>query len=207
MKHLFFSVVLLGILCSCRTPEEPLYTCRFHAEKDAYMPNGWRFSEDGFFSKPEFFQLKQNGDKYDDSANLFTVKTGETPAMNYYCGYYDIKDDSIVDVVADANGTGSFSLGVVFCDADQNYIGERHQGFNLLPVKSDKDFKNYRFRLFFLANENSKARFVRLMYIVDPSSTLTLKNISLNISPYEIEHEDSTYLKFKKQEKEEGYRK
>ena len=208
MKHLFFSVVLLGLLCSCaHTPEPPLYASRFHAEKDAFMPNGWRFSEDGFYSKPESFQLESYGDKYDQSANLFTVKTGEHPALNYYCGYYDINDDSIVDVVANANGKGSFSLGVLFCDADQNPIGERHQGFNLIPVDDEKTFKNYHFRLFFLASENKKARYVRLMYIVNPSTTLTLHDISLNITPYEVDHNDSTYIKFKEKEKMAGYRK
>ena len=77
-------VILLGLLCSCaHTTKAPLYVSRFHAEKDAFMPNGWRFSEDGFYSKPESFQLESLGDKYDKSANLFTVKTGEHPALNY----------------------------------------------------------------------------------------------------------------------------
>ena len=208
MKHLFFAVVLLGFLCSCahNAEPQPLYTSRFYAEKDALMPNGWRLREDGFFSKPLSFRLNPNlgldesSSQYDERANLFTVKTGVSPTLYYYCGYYDIEDDSIVDVVANAAGKGSFSLGVEFFDADRNFVGERHQGFNLLPVSGDKPFKNYRFRLYFLANENSKARYVRLMFITDPSAELTLRDISLDITPYEVDQMDSTYIKFKEQE-------
>lgn len=207
MKHLLFSVVLLALLCSCAHNSEPLYMSRFHTEKDAFMPNGWRFRENGFYSEPVFFEVKPFGSKYDQCANLFSVKAGDYPVLGYYCGYYDINDHSIIDVVADAAGKGTFSLGVDFCDADRNLIGERHQGFNLIPVDDDKTFKNYRFRLFFLANENSKARYVRLIFTADPSTTLTLRNISLNITPYEIDQNDSTYLKFKEKEAKAGYRK
>lgn len=208
MKHLFFAAVLLGLLCSCASkPEPPLYQCRFHTEKDAFMPNGWRFREDGFFSKPAFFETKSFADKYDERANLFSVKTAEHPAQSYYCGYYEINDDSIVDVVASAAGKGSFSLGVDFFDADRNPVGERHQGFNLIPVNDDKSFKDYRFRLYFLANENAKARYVRLLFNVDPNSALTLRDISLDITPYTVDKNDSTYIKFKEKEAKEGYRK
>ena len=200
MRHLFLAAFLLCLFCSCsHLPEPPLYTSRFHAEKDAYMPNGWRCREDGFFSKPEYFELNPAGDKHDPSANTFTMRTDERPALCYYCGYYDINDDSIVDVVADVEGKGSFSLGVDFCDAEKNLIGERHQGFNL-PSVQDGSFKQYSFRLFFLANENSKARYVRLMFIVDPASEVTFRGISLNITPYEVSQDDATYLKFKKNE-------
>lgn len=205
MKHLFLSVLLLGLLCSCaHKPEPPLYMSRFHAEKDAFLPNGWRFREDGFYSKPDFFEMTPSGTKYDKFANLFTVKTGDNPVLGYYCGYYEINDDSIIDVVAEAVGKGSFSLGVDFYDADCNPTGERHQGFNLID---DTDFKEYRFRLFFLANENSKARYARLVFIADPSTKLTLRSLSLNLTPYEIDLNDSTYLKFKEQEVKNGYRK
>ncbi|MBR4254247.1 MAG: hypothetical protein IKQ16_04080 [Lentisphaeria bacterium] len=197
MKHLFLVSMLFCLLCSCsHLPDPPLYTSRFHAEKDAFMPNGWRNREDGFFSKPEYFELNAAGDKHDPSANLFTMRTNDRPALCYYCGYYDVNDDSILDIVADAKGRGSFSLGVDFCDAEQNLIGERHQGFNLNEF--DESFKNYSFRLFFLANENCKARYVRLMFIVDPDSEVTFRGISLNITPYEINQDDATYLKFKK---------
>ena len=208
MKYFFFSVILLGFFCSCaHTPEpQPLYQSRFYTEKDAPMPNGWRLHEDGFYSKPLFFEvtpylgLDESDDNYDERANLFTVRTGEQPTMYYYCGYYAVEDDSIVDVVADAAGKGSFSLGVEFYDADKNLIGERHQGFNLLPVSGNEPFKNYRFRLYFLANENSKARYVRLMFITDPFAELTLRNISLDITPYEISRVDRTYIRFKEKE-------
>ena len=214
MKYLFLSVILLGFLCSCaHTPEhQPLYTSRFYTEKDALMPNGWRLREDGFFTKPLSFEatpylnLDESRDRYDERANLFSVNTGVQPTMYCYCGYYEVEDDSIIDVVADAAGKGSFSLGVEFFDADRNLIGERHQGFNILPVSGDKPFKNYRFRLYFLANENSKARYVRLMFITDPSSTLTLRNISLDITPYEIDRMDSTYIKFKEKEAKQNPR-
>lgn len=215
MKFLLLSVVLFGFLCSCaHTPEsQPLYLSRFYTEKDALMPNGWRLHEDGFYSKPLFFEvtpylgLDESDEQYDERANLFTVKAGEQPTMYYYCGYYEVEDDSIIDVVADAAGKGTFSLGVEFFDADRILIGERHQGFNILPVSGDEPFKNYRFRLYFLANENSKARFVRLMFITDSGSTLTLRNISLDVTPYEISQADSTYVKFKEKEAKQKRRK
>ena len=171
------------------------------------MPNGWRFFEDGFFSKPDFFEINRFADKHDEKANLFTVKTGEHRALCYYCGCFDIDDDSIVDVVSNASGKGSFTLGVEFLDADKNLIGERHQGFNLIPVDDDKTFKCYRFRLYFLANENSGARYVRLAFNIDPATALTLRDISLDITPYEIDKNDATYLKFKELEAKAGYRK
>ena len=82
----------------------------------------------------------------------------------------------------------------------QGPFDKRRQGFNLLPVTGDKPFKNYRYRLYFLANENGKARYVRLMFITDPFSTLTLRDISLDITAYEINRMDSTYVKFKEKE-------
>lgn len=206
MKHLFFAVVLLGLLCSCAHTPEPLFACRFHTEKDAFMPNGWRFREDEHFAKPLSFLASPFADKKDEKANLFTVKTGEQPALNYYSGCYEIEDDSIIEVVADAAGQGSFSLGVELLDQDKNPIRERYQGFELIPVNDDKTFKSYCYRLYFLANENAKARYARLMYIVDPSTTLTLRDISLDVTPYEINRMDSTYIKFKEKEKKEGYR-
>jgi hypothetical protein len=215
MKYFFLSVILLGFLCSCaHDPEpQPLYTSRFYTEKDSYIPNGWRFREDGFFARPSSFDIKpyqgldENSDKYDERANLFTVNTLEKPALYFYSGFYEVEDDSIIDVVANAAGKGSFSLGVEFFGADRDFIGERHQGFNLLPVTGDKPFKNYRYRLYFLANENGKARFVRLMFITDPASSLTLRDISLNITPYEINRMDSTYIKFKEQEAKQNRKK
>ena len=215
MKYFLLSVILLGFLCSCaHDPEpKPLYTSRFYMEKDAVAPNGWRFREDGFFARPLTFEVKpylgldESSDEYDERANLFTIKTGEKPAIYYYTGFYPVEDDSIIDVVADAAGKGSFSLGVEFFDAERNIIGERHQGFNLMPVSGDKPFKNYRYRLYFLANENGKARYVRLMFITDPSTTLTLRDISLNITPYEIDRMDSTYLKFKEKEAKQNRKK
>ncbi len=208
MKYFLLSVLLLGFLCSCaHKPEpQPLYVSRFYTEKDALMPNGWRLHEDGFFAKPESFDvspylgLDESHEQYDERANLFTVRTGSRPTMYYYCGYYPVEDDSIIDVVADAAGKGSFNLGVEFFDADQELLGERHQGFNILPVTGDKPFKTYRFRLYFLANENKKARYVRLMFTIDSSSELTLRNISLNVTPYEIDRMDSSYVKFKEKE-------
>lgn len=197
MKHLFFSVILLALLCSCAHNSEPLYMSRFHAEKDAFMPNGWRFREDGLYAKPAYFETKAFANKYDEFANLFFVKADGSPVLAYYCGYYDINDDSVIDVVADATGKGSFSLGVELCDSERKLIGERHQGFNLMTVENDNDFKTYRYRLFFMANENGKARYVRLMFIADPSTSLTLRNISLDITPYEVDQNDSTYIKFK----------
>ena len=208
MKHLFLAVVLLGFLCSCaHNPEPPLYTSRFHTEKDAFVPNGWQNREDGFFSAPKSFEVKPFTDKYDERANTFTVTTGDSPAIYFYCGYYDVNDDSIIDVVADAAGKGSFSLGVEFYDADRVLIGERHQGFNIIPVSDDKTFKNYRYRMYFLANENGKARYVRFMFIVDPSTTLVLRGISLDITPYTVDLHDSTYIKFREKEEKAGYRK
>ena len=215
MKYFLLSVILLGFLCSCaHDPEpKPLYTSRFYTEKDAVAPNGWRFREDGFFARPLTFEVKpylgldESSDEYDERANLFTIKTGEKPAIYYYTGFYPVEDDSIIDVVADAAGKGSFSLGVEFFDADRNIIGERHQGFNLMPVSGDKPFKNYRYRMYFLANENGKARSVRLMFITDPFSTLTLRDISLDINPYEINRMDSTYIKFKEKEEKQNRKK
>ncbi len=215
MKYFLLSVILLGFLCSCaHDPEpKPLYTSRFYTEKDAVAPNGWRFREDGFFTRPLTFEVKpyldldESSDEYDERANLFTIKTGEKPAIYYYTGFYPVEDDSIIDVVADAAGKGSFSLGVEFFDADRNIIGERHQGFNLMPVSGDKPFKNYRYRMYFLANENGKARSVRLMFITDPFSTLTLRDISLDINPYEINRMDSTYIKFKEKEEKQNRKK
>ena len=215
MKYLFLSVILLGFFCSCaHDPEpKPLYTSRFYTEKDAFVPNGWRFREDGFYSRPYSFEVKpyldldESSDKYDERANLFTINTLEKPALYFYTGFYEVEDDSIIDVVADAAGKGSFSLGVEFFDADRFFIGERHQGFNLLPVSGDKPFKNYRYRLYFLANENGKARYVRLMFIADPSTTLILRNISLNITPYKVDRMDSNYIKFKEQEAKQNRKK
>ena len=208
MKHLFFSVILLALLCSCaHKPEPPLYMSRFHTEKDAFMPNGWRFREDGLFAKPDFFEVKPFENKYDKFANTFSVKTSENPALCYYCGYYDINDDSIIDIVAEAAGKGSFSLGMDLCDENRNQIGERHQGFNIVSDEDDTVFKTYRYRLFFLANENGKARYLRLVYTVDPFSSLTFRSISLNITPYEIDQNDSTYIKFNEKQAEKSGRK
>lgn len=215
MKYLFLFAILLGFLCSCaHDPEpKPLYTSRFYTEKDALVPNGWRFREDGFFARPYSFEVKpyqgldESSDKYDERANLFTIRTVENPALYFYCGFYEVEDDSIIDVVANAAGKGSFSLGVEFFDADRNFIGERHQGFNILPVSGDRPFKNYRYRLYFLANENGKARYVRLMFITDPASTLTLRDISLDVTPYEINRMDSTYIRFKEQEEKQNRKK
>ena len=80
----------LGLLCSCaHDPEQkPLYLSRFYTEKDAFMPNGWLFREDGFYVKPALFKVSPNleldeDDKnYDERANLFTVRAGmELPTM------------------------------------------------------------------------------------------------------------------------------
>lgn len=208
MKHLFLAVVLLAFLSSCaHEPEpKPLYESRFYTEKDAFMPNGWLIREDGFYGKPKYFEvipnreLDEDDKNYDERANLFVVQTAASPAMYYYCGYYEVEDDTIIDVIANAAGKGSFSIGVEFYDADRNLIGDRHQGFNLLPVSGNEPYKNYRFRLYFLANENRKARFARLMFSVDPETRLTLRDISLNVTPYEIDRMDSTYIKFKEKE-------
>lgn len=208
MKHLFLAVVLLAFLASCaHNPEpKPLYQSRFYTEKDAFMPNGWLTREDGFYGKPRYFEVMPNREldeddkNYDERANLFVVQTGVSPSLYYYCGYYEVEDDSIIDVIANASGKGSFSIGVEFYDADRNLIGDRHQGFNLLPVSGNEPYKNYRFRLYFLANENRKARFARLMFSVDPETQLTLRDISLNIAPYEVNRMDSTYIKFREKE-------
>ena len=214
MKHLLLAVMFigLGLLCSCAhdTEPKPLYASRFYTEKDAFMPNGWRCREDGFYTKPVSFKVTPNreldeDDKdYDERANLFTVRTAaDTPTLYYYCGFYEVEDDSIIDVVADAAGKGVFSLGLEFYDADQNLVGERHQGFNLHPVNGEKPFKNYRYRLYFLTNENRRARYVRLMFIADPNTELTLRDISLTIVPYDVNRMDSTYIKFKEKEAEQ----
>jgi len=207
MKHLFFAVVLLGLLSSCSTHEhKPLYTSRFYTEKDAFVPNGWFNREDGFYSKPLSFEVMPNRElaeddsRYDERANLLTVRTGNSPSLYFYCGFYEVEDDSIIDVVADAAGKGSFSLGVEFYDADKNLIGDRHQGFNLIRGSGDKPFKKYSFRLYFLANENRKARFARLMFVADPETALTLRNISIDVNPYEVNRMDSTYIKFQEKE-------
>ena len=199
----------LGLLCSCAhdTEPKPLYASRFYTEKDAFMPNGWRCREDGFFSKPKAFQVTPNREldeddrNYDERANLFTVRTAaDTPSLYYYCGYYEVEDDSIIDVVADAAGKGTFSLGVELYDADQNLIGDRHQGFKLRPLSGENPYTNYRYRIYFLANENRRARYVRLMFIADPDTELTLRDISLAITPYDVNRMDSTYIKFKEKE-------
>lgn len=208
MKHLFLAVVLLAFLSSCaHNPEpRPLYESRFYTEKDAFMPNGWLTREDGFYGKPRYFEVMPNREldeddkNYDERANLFLVQTADVPSLYYYCGYYEVEDDSIIDVIANAAGKGAFSIGVEFYDADRNLIGDRHQGFNLLPVSGNEPYKKYRFRLYFLANENRKARFVRLAFSVDPETQLTLRDISLNIAPYEVNRMDSTYIKFKEKE-------
>lgn len=209
MRHLCFAVLLLGLLCSCAHEPEmrPLYASRFYTEKDAVLPNGWHFREDDTFARPKAFSIQPNNEldeddrNYDERANLFTVQavTGD-PAMFYYCGYYEIEDDSIIDVEASAAGKGSFSVGVELFDADKEIVGARHQGFDILPVSGDQPFKNYRYRLYFLANENRKARYARLVFIVDQDSTLTLRDISLNIAPYDVNRLDSTYIKFKEKE-------
>jgi len=211
MKHFLLAVmfVCIGILCSCAhdTEPKPVYASRFYTEKDAFMPNGWRCREDGFFTKPLSFnvapnrELDEDDENYDERANLFYVKTNpDSPSLYYYCGFYEVEDDSIIDIVADAAGKGTFSLGVELYDADQNLIGERHQGFTLRPINGDKPFKNYRFRFYFLANENRRARFVRLMFIADKAAELTLRDISLTITPYDINRMDSTYIRFKDKE-------
>ena len=214
MKHLFFAVVLLGILCSCAHPEpKPLYTSRFYTEKDAFVPNGWFCREDGFYTKPKYFEVKPNrtldedDSRYDERANLFTVRTDLFPALYYYCGFYEVEDDAIIDVVADAAGKGSFSLGVEFYDADRNFIGDRHQGFDLIQGNGNDPFKKYSFHLYFLANENRKARFVRLMFIADSETTLTLRDILLDVNQYDVDRRDSTYIKFREKEEKQNRKK
>lgn len=211
MKHLFLAVMLLGLLCSCAHKEPvPLYQSRFQSEKDAYWPNGWLFREDGFYKMPGNFDMKPYRDfglsdaKYDENANVFTIRTEADPTLHYYCGYFDVEDDSIIDIKANAFGKGSFSLGVEFYDADRNYVGERHQRFTLATGSGNSLFKNYRYRLYFLASENRRARFVRLVFITDPHTELTLRDISLNVTPYEIDRMDSTYIKFKEKEAKQG---
>ena len=38
------------------------------------------------------------------------------------------------------------------------------------------------------------------MFIADPDTELTLRDISLDITPYDIDRMDSTYIKFKEKE-------
>ena len=95
MKHLFFAVVLLGLLCSCShgSQTRPLYASRFYTEKDALLPNGWQSLEDDFYARPKMFSVKPNrgldddDKRYDERANLFTVQAGSKPTQFYYCGY------------------------------------------------------------------------------------------------------------------------
>jgi len=208
MKRLFLAVMLLGILCSCAsTPETtPLFECRFHTEKDAPLPNGWLPFTDGFFKAPVYFGVQpyEPQDRYerknaDPKACTFTVETAGSPSMYHYSGYYEIEDDTIIDVVADAAGHGTFSLGVELFDSDRNLVGERHQGFDLIPTAENK-FKTYQYHVYFLANENRRARYVRLFFSVDLDTSVTLKTISLNITPYQVDHRDSTYVKFHAEE-------
>jgi len=212
MKRLFFAVMLLGILCSCASKPEPapLFECRFHTEKDAPLPNGWLPFNDGFFKAPVYFEVKpyepqtrsekKNGDP---KACTFTIETAESPSMYYYTGYYEIDDDTIIDVVADAAGKGQFSLGVELFDTDRIQVGERHQEFELIPT-AENQFKNYQYHVYFLANENRRARYVRLFFSLHLNTTVTLKNISLNITPYVVDHRDSTYVKFQAKEAKRG---
>ena len=215
MKRFFYCVMLLGLglLCYCAhdTEPKPLYASRFYTEKDAFMPNGWHWREDGFHTRPQFFkvspnrELDEDDENFDERANLFTIRTAATsPSLYYYSGFFAVEDDSIIDVIANAAGKGIFSLGVEFYDADQNLIGERHQGFNLRPFNGDEPFKNYRFRLYFLANENRRARYVHLMFIVEPDTEIILRDISLSIIPYDINRMDSTYIRFKEEEAKQG---
>ena len=211
MKRILFAVMLLGILCSCASTESaPLFECRFHTEKDSPLPNGWLPFNDGFFKAPAYFAVKpyepqtrhekKNGDP---KACTFTVETAESPSMYYYSGYYEIEDDTIIDVIADAAGKGQFSLGVELFDADRIQVGERYQGFDLMQT-SENQFKTYHYCVYFLANENRRARYVRLFFSVNPETTLTLKDISLNITPYVVDHRDSTYVKFHAKEAKRG---
>ena len=204
MKRLFLAVMLLGFVCSCAsTPEHaPMFESRFHTEKDMPLPNGWLLFTDGFYKAPTSFsvepfvpQTRADRKNPDPKANTFTVRTGESPSLYHYSGYYSIQDDTIIDVCAEAAGKGQFSLGIEFCDGDKNSIGDRHQGFEIISAEPGQ-FKNYSYRLYFLANENRRARYVRLIFIVDPKSELSLKSISLDITPYEVNAKDSTYVKF-----------
>ena len=212
MKRLFLAVMLLGFLCSCATKPEPapMFECRFHTEKDAPLPNGWLPFTDGFFKSPVYFgvkpyepQTRHEKKNADPKACTFTIETAESPAMYYYTGFYEIDDDTIIDVVADAAGKGVFSLGVELFDADRIQVGERHQGFEIIPT-AENQFKNYQYHVYFLANENRRARFVRLFFSVDLNTSLTLKNISLNITPYTVDQRDSTYVKFHAEEAKRG---
>ena len=208
MKRLFLAVMLLGILCSCAHEPEPapLFECRFHTEKDAPLPNGWLPFTDGFYSAPVYFavkpyepQTRHEKKNADPKACTFTVETAGSPSMYYYSGFYEIHDDTIIDIVADAAGKGEFSLGVELYDADRIRLGERHQGFEIIPT-AENQFKNYHYCLYFLANENRRARFVRLFFSLNPESSLTLKDISLNLTPYAVDQRDSIYVKFQEEE-------
>ena len=208
MKRLFFAVMLLGILCSCASKPEPapLFECRFHTEKDAPLPNGWLPFTDGFFKAPVSFavkpyepQTRHEKKNADPKACTFTVRTADTPARYYYSGYYEINDDTIIDVTSDAAGQGQFALGVEFFDADRNLVGERHQEYELIPT-AENQFKNYQYHMYFLANENRRARYVRLYFSVHLDTTVTLKDISLNITPYALNSQDSIYVKFQEEE-------
>ena len=150
--------------------------------------------------EPQTRHEKKNGDP---KACTFTVETAESPSMSYYSGYYEIDDDTIIDVVADAAGKGQFALGVELFDADRIQVGERHQEFEIIPT-AENQFKNYQYHVYFLANENRKARYVRLYFSVHLNTTLTLKDISLNITPYTLDQRDSTYVKFREKEAKRG---
>ena len=45
------------------------------------------------------------------------------------------------------------------------------------------------------------------MFIADPFTTLTFRNISLNITPYKVDLMDSTYLRFKEKEAQQNRKK
>ena len=208
MKRLFLAVMLLGILCSCATKPEPapLFECRFHTEKDSPLPNGWLPFNDGFFKSPVYFavkpyepQTRHEKKNADPKACTFTVETAESPSMYYYTGYYELDDNTIIDIVTAAAGKGQFSLGVELFDIDRIWVGERHQGFELIPT-AEKEFKTYHYCVYYLANENRRARYARLFFFLDPETTLTLKDISLNITPYTLDPKDSTYIKFHEKE-------
>ena len=212
MKRLFLAVMLLGFLCSCATKPEPapMFECRFHTEKDAPLPNGWLPFTDGFFKPPVYFavkpyepQTRQEKKDGDPKACTFTVQTAETSSMYYYSGYYEIDDDTIIDVTADAAGQGQFALGVELFDSDRIQVGERHQEFEIIPT-AENQFKNYHYCVYFLASENRRARYVRLFFSVHLNTTLTLKDISLNITPYTLDQRDSTYVKFREKEAKRG---
>ena len=42
------------------------------------------------------------------------------------------------------------------------------------------------------------------MFIAEPNTELKLRDISLDITPYEIDQMDSTYIKFKEKEAKQG---